>query len=261
MRLDKQEYIEHITDKDQIMNMRRVLDKIELVQKRHTVQSTDFMNPYERKLAASVLNRFMDIEYDELGGIGEAERKVITIYPDYFQYVDLDIPVEAFMIEGNISNLSHRDFLGGILNLGINRDKIGDILIHEGCVQVVVKKEIFSFILLNLKRVGKERVKLKQISLNDLKIGNIDYKEIQTTVSSLRLDALISSGWHLSRKESQRVVESKKVKVNWEPIDKVSRDIDEGDIISAKGYGRFILHSIEGISKKGRTRVKIRLLK
>lgn len=261
LRLNKEKLLNHITDEDQIFNMRRVLDQIEIVLNKHTVGITDFMDPYERRLAKSLLNRFTDISYKELGGIDEGERKVILIYPEYFQYQNMDTPICSLKIEGNIATLSHRDFLGAILNLGINREKIGDILIHEDNVQVVVKSEISDFILISLTRIGKERVKVKEIPLNELKPGNIEYKNILATVHSLRLDALISNAWKLSRKDSQQLIESKKVKVNWEPIERVSKDIGEGDIISAKGYGRFILNSIKGISKKGRIRVELRLLK
>lgn len=261
LKLDRKKYIKHINDKDQIMNMRKVLDKIEIVLDKHSVQSTDFMNPYERRLARTILNQFTDIEYEELGGLDEAERKVILIYPDYFQYDNKEVPIDFLTIEVSLSNPSHRDFLGGILSLGINRDKIGDILIHEGYAQVVVKKEISSFIFMNLDRIGKEKVKVDQIPLEKLKLGHIEYKNIWTTIASLRLDVVISSALNLSRKDSQALIQSKKVKVNWEPIDKVSRDIEEGDIVSVKGYGRFILNSIIGISKKGRTRVQIKLLK
>lgn len=259
--LDKEKLLNHITDEDQILNMRKVLDQIEIVLNRHTVGITDFMDPYERRLAKSILNRFSEILYMELGGVDKGERKVISIYPEYFQYQDIDIPIAALIIEGNIAGLSHRDFLGGILNLGINREKVGDILIHEDNVQVVVKREISDFILINFSRVGKAKVKVREIPLNELKPGNIEYQDILITVPSLRLDALISGAWNLSRKASQRLIESKRVKANWEPIERVFKDIEEGDIISVKGYGRFILNSIKGISKKGRVRVELRLLK
>ena len=261
MKLDKENLLNHIRDEEQILNMRKVLDRIELVVNRRTIEVTDFMNPYERRLAKSILNRFTDISYKELGGINEAERKVIMIYPEYFNYHDIDSPIKSLMIVANVGNLSHRDFLGGILNLGINREKIGDILIHEDYVQLVIKSEISEYILMNLTRVGRGKVKVREISLGELKPGSIEYKDIFATVPSLRLDALMSSAWNLSRSISQGLVESKRVRVNWEPIERVSKDIEEGDIISVKGYGRFILNSIKGISKKGRVRVELRLLK
>lgn len=243
------------------MNMRRILDKIEMVLGNHSIQSTDFMDPYERKLAQSILNRFTEISYREMGGLIEAERKIILIYPDYLQWDNMDLPIVSLKIEGLVDKLSHRDFLGGILNLGINREKIGDILIHEGYANIVVKSEIGNFILMNLERIGKEIVKVRQIPLEELEQGKIEYKDILATLSSLRLDVLISGALNLSRKDSQRLVETRRVKVNWEPMERVSKDVEEGDIVSVKGYGRFTLNSIKGFSKKGKIRVEIRLLK
>lgn len=261
MKIDKDKYIAHINNRKQIINMKRVLDKIEIVLNRHTIECTDFLDPYERKLARSILNQFMEICYKESGGLDDSERQIIVIYPDYYQYNDIDMPIDFLMIELDIDNLSHRDFLGSILNLGINRDKIGDILIHETYAQIAVKNEISNFIRMNLERVGNKRVKIKEIELTDLHQGKINYKEILTTISSLRLDVLISEAFKISRNNSQKIIGAERVKVNWEPIDKVFKELEEGDLVSAKGYGRFILYSIEGTSKKGKPRIKLRLLK
>ncbi|WP_093752801.1 YlmH family RNA-binding protein [Tepidimicrobium xylanilyticum] len=261
LRLDRELLLNHITDEDQILNMRKLLDKLEIVLNKHTIETTNFMDPYQRRLARSILNRFLDISYRELGGINKAERKVIQVYPEYLAHEDIELPIGFLEIEGGIRTLSHRDFLGGILNLGINREKIGDILIHEDNVQLVVKREVLSYILMNLTQIGRQRVEVKEISIDELKPGIIEYEKIFTTVPSLRIDVLISSVWNLPRKESQGLVKSKGVKVNWEPVERVSKEIIEGDIVSVKGYGRFMLNSTLGMSKKGRVRIELRLLK
>ncbi len=260
LNLDKDKFISHITDKNQIMNMRRILDKIEIVTNTHKIQSTDFYDPYERRLAQSILNRFQKVTYCQLGGLEEAERKVFIIYPDYYQLKQEDLPICGIMIYDYVGRYSHRDFLGSVLSLGINREKIGDILIHENYTQIIVKDEISDYIFTSLERVGNEKVKVMQIPLSCVKKGNVEYKDIYITVSSLRLDALISGSWNLSRQDSQKLIKGNNVKVNWEPIDKVSKEVSKGDIISVRGYGRFILDSIEGFSKKGRIKTKIRLL-
>lgn len=260
LQLDKEKYLEHIKDKDQILNMRKLLDKIEIALNKHQVQITDFMDPYEMRLSKSILNRFTDIEYRELGGIEIAERKIVVIYPHYIQIEDTDSYIVALSIESNNNNLSHRDFLGGILNLGINRIKVGDILIHEGYAQVVVKREIADYILTNLDRIGNQKIKVRKIPIEDLKEGQVDYIIKRTILSSLRLDVLISGAFNLSRNESQSLIAAQRVKVNWEPIDKMSKEVKEGDIISVKGYGRFILSVIEGTSKKGKIKVELKLL-
>ncbi|QQY80852.1 RNA-binding protein [Keratinibaculum paraultunense] len=260
LNLDKDKLVSHIKDKNQIMNMCRILDKIEIVMNTHKIQSTDFYDPYERRLAQSILNHFQEITYCELGGLEEAERKVFVIYPDYYQFKQEDIPICGFMIYDYVGRYSHRDFLGSILSLGINREKVGDILIHKNYTQIIVKNEISDYIFISLERIGNEKIKVMQIPLTDIKKGNVNYKEIYITVSSLRLDALISGSWNLSRQDSQKLIKRNNVKVNWEPIDKVYREVSKGDIVSVKGYGRFILDSIKGFSRKGRIRIKIRLL-
>jgi len=260
MELDKEKFLEHIKDKNQILNMRKLLDKIEITLNKYQVQVTDFMDPYEIRLSRSILNRFADIEYKEIGGIEEAERNIIVIYPHYIQIEDIDLYIAALSIEVNNNKLSHRDFLGGILNLGINRSKVGDILIHEGYAQAIVKREVSDYILASLDKIGKHKVILREIPIKDLKAGKVDYIIKHAVLSSLRLDVLISGAFNLSRNDSQRLVVTQRVKVNWEPIDKISKDVKEGDIISVKGYGRFILSKIEGTSKKGKIKVELKLL-
>ncbi len=261
LKLDKERFIAHINDEEQLINMRRVLDKIEIVLNKHICQTTDFLNPYERKLASSILNRFADIQYIELGGLEEAERKVLQIYPYYLQYEDLEVPIVAFKVEGYSVNITHRHLLGSILGLGINRSKVGDILVHEGYCQFVVKEEIAPYIQFNLQKVGSEKVSVCQIPLGELKSPNIEYELKRVSVSSLRLDVLLSSVWNLSRKDSQKLIKAEKVRINWEPIGKVAKIVEVGDLISLRGYGRFILGSIEGINKKGKIKIEIKLLK
>ena len=261
LKLNKHKYISNIHDKNQIVNIRRLLDKIEIVYNRHIIQSTDFLDPYERRIAISILNQFEEINYSEFGGIKEAERKVISIYPHYYEYNNRDSGINALVIYDYIGKFSHRDFLGSVLALGINREKIGDILIYEKYTQIVAKEEISDFILMNLKKIGKENIKIKEIPIDTLKPIEILYRELVTTVSSLRLDAIISGALNLSRKDSQRLVNSGFVKVNWEPIEKAHNELKEGDMISVRGYGRFVLYSILGKSKKDRFRINIRLIK
>lgn len=257
---NKDKYLEHIKDKNQILNMRKLLDKIEITLNKYQIQITDFMDPYEIRLSKSILNRFTYLEYCEIGGIEEAERKIIIIYPQYIEIEDVDSFIAALSMEWNSNNLSHRDFLGGILNLGINRNKVGDILIHEGYAQVIVKREVADFILTSLDRIGNQKVKVRQIPIDELKAGQVDYIIKRTVLSSLRLDVLISGAYNLSRNDSQSLIVAQRVKVNWEPVDKVSKEVKQGDMISVKGYGRFILSAIEGISKKGRIKVELKLL-
>lgn len=258
---NKEQYIYHIKDKNEVMNMRRVLDKIEIVEDKHMVQATDFLDPYEVKLAKSILNRFGHISYVEDGGLFNAERKILIIYPDYMEFDLEESPIAPLSIRGNIEGLKHKDFLGSLLGLGITREKIGDILIHEDNVQIIVSSDISDYILFNLRKVGNNNINIEYINRYDLKEGIEIYKELITNLSSLRLDVAISSSFNLSRNDSLNVIKNCKVKVNWEPVKKPFFELKEGNLVSVRGHGRFVLYSIFGATKKDRLKVGIRIFK
>lgn len=260
---NKLSYIEHITDSEQILPMRRILDKVEKVLVNHSIESTDFLDPYQRKLSHSFLNRFSDISYYEEGGYEEGERKSLIIFPSYLEFEHIENPVGALRISGRFKfkEVTHRDYLGSIMGLGIKREKIGDISIHENSCEVILHKDILDYIKYNLEYIGKEPVTIDEIDLKEVKRGVDDFKELIGTVASLRLDALISTTYNISRESSSTHINNSRVKVNWKPTTQPSFEIYEGDVISLRGYGRFILYRVLGITKKDRIRVQIRILK
>ena len=125
---------------------------------------------------------------------------------------------------------------------------------------MIVKKEISSFLLFNLEKIGNRNVNLIEIYLSDISEPEESFKEYKKFLSSMRIDVFICSVYNLSRKESQDIIKSGNVKVNWELIEKPSKEINVGDIISTRGYGRAKLVSIDGLSKKGRYYTTIRIL-
>lgn len=259
MKLDREFYTSHIKDNEKLVEMRKLLDKIENVLNNYTIESTDFLDPYERYLAKSILNRF-ELNYIEVGGLESAERKLFMIFPQYMDKYDLEDNLSYIRIKGDLEELSHKDYLGAILNLGIKRTKIGDILIHKSFGDIIVKKEIGNFILLNLEKISNKNVKLEEIEAKELYEPEESYKEVSRFLTSLRIDVFLSSVYNLSRQDSQNIIKSGNVKINWEPIDKPSREIKVEDIISTRGHGRAKLISIDGLSRKGRYSSTIRIL-
>ncbi|KNF08723.1 putative RNA-binding protein YlmH [Gottschalkia purinilytica] len=262
MIIDKVKYIEHIQDKTQHLPMRKIVDKVERVLKYHEVECTDFLDPYQVRLSHSILNRF-DVNFYEEGGINSAERKSLVIFPEYMTKDTIEIPIKALKISGNFkfTDLTHRDYLGAILGLGIKREKVGDILIHEDFSQVIVHEDLVDYILYNLKYIGKEPVKIDEIKLDSVIEINQEYKEINITIASPRLDAFISEVCNLSRSKSLLAITQGKVKVNWQPITNSSYKVGEGDTISIRGFGRIKIAKDLGITKKGRDKMTIRILK
>lgn len=258
--IDRDKYLSHIDDNEKLISMKKVIDKIESVVRNHSIEYTDFLDPYERYLAKSILNSFMELNYLEYGGVEEAERKIIIIFPEYMYEEDIALGVSSYKIEGYLEKLSHPDYLGAILSLGIVRDKVGDIFVHEDESYIVLKEEIGRFVEYNLNKIRNNNVKLTSIPDSEILLADIEFKEKINYLSSLRLDVVISGAYNISRKDSANLVKAGRVRVNWESIDKPSHEIEEGDMISTRGYGRMILYNVKGRSKKDRFISVIRLL-
>lgn len=260
--VDKNILTNHIKDVELKNKIYKVIDKAIGVLKNHDYRYSEFLNPYELKNAISALNAIDDIKYSVYGGYDKAERKLVYIYPFYVNEDDLNKPIKAIKISGNFKfrKISHRDYLGSLLGLGIKREKIGDILIHENFCQVVVCEDICDYIVLNLAKVGNNTVNVEEIDVSNLIYSEPEYKEVNFTASSDRLDAVISGIYNISRQESSQYINSERVFVDYEKITSISKNIKENSIISVRGKGRAIVSQIGDYTKKGRLKVKAKII-
>jgi RNA-binding protein YlmH len=215
---------------------------------------SDFLDPRELDLAAGLLKQFPGLRWHAFGGYPGAERKRVAITPDYFSAAELDWKLGAAGIEGDFREEppTHRDYLGALLNLGLKREKLGDLLVSpEGC-QVVATADLVQFICQQLERVGRWRVTVRILELERLTPPQQTVKQIRTTVASLRLDAVASSGFGLSRTKLVRLIRSGAVKVNWQPTQDQDKIVSQGDVISLRGKGRLTVAEVGGLTKKNR---------
>lgn len=258
MKLDKDKYLQHIRDDEEKITMRRVLDLIEMAINKFTLVHTNFLDPNLVELSKSILKRFDEIEYKVFGGFDNAERNVVFINNVHSFYdEDETNPLRALQIELNTEKITHRDVLGSVLGLGITRDKVGDIHIKEGEIKIVLLEDIADYVKYNLEKVKRENVKIYDIPLSEL--GSIE--ELGTSqniiVASLRLDAVISEVYNLSRDTTQKLIKSEFVKVNHAVEDKTHHQVDAGNLISVRGKGRFKIVSLDGYTKKNRIKMAI----
>ncbi|ABR48951.1 RNA-binding S4 domain protein [Alkaliphilus metalliredigens QYMF] len=260
--LNRDQYIEHIQDEKLKLVAVKLLDKVEMVMRKHEVKYTNFLTPYEIKHMLAILNTFEEICFFAIGGHEDAERKTLVIFQAYLDPSDIESPIAAIEIQSStrFNQLMHRDFLGAILGLGIKREKIGDILLQDDICQVVITTELRDYVLLNLVKVGNMSVKVREIELEEIKAPDKVYKEIRLNVASLRLDAIVSAGFKLSRSEAHVLIQKQRCSVNWEVIDKPSNEVSCGDLISIRGKGRMIVENIEGTTRSGRTSIKLHKL-
>jgi RNA-binding protein YlmH len=210
-------------------------------------------------LAEDLLERERDIAFELEGGIPNCERRLCIIYHEDMDLEQIETPFEILEISWYnkaAKKPTHRDFLGSLIGSGIKREAIGDIMLQEEAAYVVCTKEIASFILYNVERVGNTPVKLK--IADEINVSEENEKIISATVASLRLDSIISAGFRISRTKAAELIKSGRVRVNWEEKDLTSKTVKQNDVISIRGKGRIILEEITGNTKKDRIKITIR---
>lgn len=258
--MDKDKFLSHLNREQDRQLGGRILDLIEIIKERKKEKSTDFLNPYQRKLSRKIIKQVNEINFLEDGGYKEAERKRIVIFPDFLFPDHVQAPVTLLEVKGNFNfnSVNHQDFLGAIMGLGLKRKKIGDILVLDGRAQVVAATEIKQVIMRRLKKVHQVPVEVTEISRNQVEIPTQKSKDILATVASMRLDAVASAGFGDSRSKISRDIENGKVKLNWKPEDDPAADVGIGDIISFRHRGRVEVSRDRGVSNRGRKKLLLK---
>ncbi|WP_078430665.1 RNA-binding protein [Alkalihalobacterium alkalinitrilicum] len=235
----------------------QVLDWKQDVIVQYTYKLTDFLDPREQDILKTIIGKDEEISLSFWGGASSTERKRAMLFPSYFELAKNDFQIQAFELRypRKFITLEHRDILGSIMGLGMKREKFGDILITDEVIQVLVANEVASFIELNLQKVGQAKVKIVPINEEDI-IENVEeWTEESTTISSLRLDTLLSAIYNISRTKSSLYIDRGLVKVNWKTIEDGAFQVQEGDYLSVRNFGRSKLLSIAGSTKKGKIRI------
>ena len=258
--LKKEQILSYLRDPEERNIVAKVIDKIEATIRAHEPQVLDFYDPYQRHLIDRVLPGNLGVGYFWAGGFVDAERQRLIIFPDYMSAEEIDQGLAFFNIKANLKfmELSHRDYLGAILGLGIKREKVGDLFpVEDGC-QIIVDFAISPFIVMHLKKIHRVKVEVQQIRAEALVLPEEKVKEIKTTVSSMRLDVVASAGFGLSRSEAVKDIESEKLKLNWGVCTDSSRKVKENDVISIRGQGRIKVEEIYGETRKGRVSILLK---
>lgn len=243
---NKDFYLQHIHKESDRFEMKKVLDKVDIVLKTHRTETTDFLNPHEISLAESILNRFDEIGYFMEGGHSKAEQKIVYIYPVYCGHPPSSLTIFQFE---SIEGISHPHVLGTLLGLGIDRKKIGDIFVGKKYTYFFVKNEIANFIQFHCNKISKYPVILNSVTqMQEEYMDECIEKKI--IVGSLRLDVVVSATFQLSRKKASELIQREKVKLNFDVETKPAKEVEEGDLISVRKLGRIHIVNMLGTTKK-----------
>ncbi len=227
---------------------------------RHELRRTDFLDPRQAHILFALANRNPDATIRLDGGTANAERKRALVAPDYrvLDAEDMGIAVLAIASEDKqVAELDHGDYLGALLGLGIKRDRIGDLHVRADGCHVLIAEEIGDFLLGHLKQVHRADVTASVLPLSALQETNQELAEMSLSVASMRLDGIASDVFRLSRTKIVEPIRAGRCRVNWKTEEDPSTTLRAGDVVSMKGFGRFRVLEVEGLSKSGRTRVRI----
>ncbi|MGK7957549.1 MAG: photosystem II S4 domain protein [Crocosphaera sp.] len=239
--------------------MTRIIDQAEIAVKTWEVVVSDFFSPPVIAEVQNAFNRLTEVEILVWGGYPQAERQRIGITRPEIPLEQPQIPLAALDIAGNFlfDPANHRDFLGAILGTGIVRDKIGDIIVlGERGGQAIVVPELVEFLETSLTQVRSVPVKTQRIELSELKIRPPKTKEMTTVEASMRLDAIASAGFGMSRSKMSDAINKGDVRVNWKEISQPSYNVEGGDLIAVRGKGRLQVGEV-AITKKQRFRIQL----
>lgn len=230
----------------------KIADKVNEFYSSGVVVASNFLEPSEVVETKGVLKNIPVVLY---GGFEKAERKVIFIGADD-DFENFNEYISVIRLLSNVE-LSHRNVLGSVLGLGLKREMIGDVLIDGNLCDIIVSKSVTEFLLSNLKYVGREKVSVKEVPLDELIKLKENFKEIYASVSSLRIDSIISAGFGISREKSADAVRDELVKVNFMLVKSPAKAVCLGDVISVRGKGRLEIAEVGGVTKSGRQKVLI----
>ena len=240
------------------MDRKLLLSKIEdichMADKRNVVCTSSFLDPASAAFVKRNLKADSGVLCRFFGGYEDAERVIFAAAPFWMEEVsDDEIPIGIvhISVKGD-KELTHRDFLGAILSLGISRDVIGDICVKGSKALLFCKSDICEYIVYNLSSVGRAGVVCSIFEADTEEFVKKEVVKDSVNVASLRLDTVISAVFKLSRSLSCSLIEAGKVKLNFEECYKSDAKICAGDLISVRGYGRVRFLSESGVSKKGR---------
>lgn len=257
--MDKVKLFEKYRKEEDRLLISKLLDKVSLVEKTNKIQYTDFLSPIELQILKDVLKILEIKNYNIFGGVENSQRNMIIIYPEKLATLfetksfDYNSVCACIRIINDKEQYDHKVYLGGLIKLGIKREKIGDIIVFDNGADIIVSKELTKFLLTNISELTRfQKSKIQLIDLSEITIKEQEYKEIKIIVSSLRLDNIVSELAKTSRSKSNEILKQERVFINYKNETKPTKIVQTSDIITIRGVGKFIIDNSSEQTRSGR---------
>ena len=245
-----------MSTQDQTLFEARISDCVRLGEKRPAFLG--FLELSERAEAERYLQHIHAQNYMFFGGWNDTERVILGVFPDYLEPDGSLFPLTSLTVQFRKQDtLTHRDFLGSFMAQGVVRASLGDILIEEGRAVLFVKTELAPHFLSQIEKIGRVGIHITEGFSEPLPAAH-SFQPIGGVIASERLDCLVALLAGSGREKAAQMISGGYVSVNHRETLSVSAKVEEGDIISIRRYGRFIVDSLGPRTKKGRLSIKCR---
>lgn len=245
------------SSKEETLLAKRFVDLSRQAQQKNIVLFSDFLNLNELNIFRQQSSELYS-DFELYGGYELSERQMIAFLPDALCY-DWNFPICCLEITPRnarfAENLSHRDVLGSLMNLGIERSMLGDILVDETLIYAFCQEKIAGYLMENLERIRHTAVLARHVMPKDLKIEP-KKESAQGIISSNRLDGVIACICKVSRSQASQWIHSGRVFINSRETLQAAYECKPMDIISVRSLGRFRFLGHSGETKKGRLKIQ-----
>lgn len=245
-------------DDDMKLIVSRASDMTELCEKRFSPVFSEFLTEGEAACAEKFLRYICCERYRFFGGYEGAQRVVLCVFPEYCEPEDGEYPIRLVRFDSRAAGgLTHRDYLGSLMGMGITRNRTGDIICDENGAYAFLSPAAADMALSGIEKIGRVGVKARAAD-GEAVSRNDKFSIITASAASLRLDCIVAAAVKVSREKAAILIRSGAVSVNHGVIESVSENVPEGAVLSVRGEGRFILSEVGGVTKKNRYHITIK---
>lgn len=245
----------------------KMIDKYEFCKTKNKITFTDFLNISEISIIEKILKEEKIKNYIFFGGKEDADRSILIFFPEKFSIEMVEKNYEKILniirikLPSNVK-YEHKDYLSGIMKLGIRREKFGDILVGENGADIVSLVEVSDYLINGLRDLTRfQKSEISIYSINELQNIETEFEKIGIIVSSIRLDNFVAELSKCSRGKAEEIIEQGRIFINSVNELKSSKKINVNDIITIRGKGKFIFDGIEKETKSGRYLLNMRKYK
>jgi RNA-binding protein YlmH len=230
----------------------RIRDVFRLAESGRRPRFAGFLDERQALVARRIANSEGFSNFLLWGGYEEAERVYVGVFPDFMRPREENFPFMALTVSyRSCDRLTHRDLLGALLHVGVERSALGDILVEEGRSVLFCRNELSEFLSSQVSKIGGVGVKLSEGAAEPLPEAH-RFEEFSSVVASPRLDCVVAAAVGTSREKASEMIRASLVMVNHAVSLSPDARVREGDLLSIRGQGRFVLDRLGPVTKKGR---------